>query len=136
MDEKVRALTRRFNTSCPFELAERLNIEVWFCDLGRNTRGMYYRKIRRRFIAIHSGLSEPWRKFVCAHELAHDRLHPGISQFFLDDHSFFNAGKYERQANYFAVKLLTANAEPEIGETQEQFLLRCSIPPELHKLFL
>lgn len=132
MDEIVRKLITKYKTNCPFEIAERLNIEVWFQDLGKNTRGMYYRKIRRRFIAIHSGLSEPWQKFTCAHEIAHDRLHPGISRFFLDDHSFFNAGRFERQANLFAIKLLTANAQPELGETQEQFLMRCSIPPELH----
>lgn len=133
MDKTVQRLIRRFKTNCPFEIAERLNIQIWYCDLGENTRGMYYRKLRRRFIAIHSGLSEPWQKFICAHELAHDRLHPGISRFFLDERSFSNAGKYERQANQFAVKLLTASASPEPGETREQFLRRCSIPPELHR---
>ncbi|KAF6576532.1 ImmA/IrrE family metallo-endopeptidase [Paenibacillus polymyxa] len=133
MDKTVQRLIRRFKTNCPFEIAERLNIQVWYCDLGENTRGMYYRKLRRRFIAIHSGLSEPWQKFICAHELAHDRLHPGISRFFLDERSFSNAGKYERQANQFAVKLLTASTSPEPGETIERFLRRCSIPPELHK---
>lgn len=132
MDDIVQGLIKRFKTNDPFIIAERLNIKVWYCDLGKNTRGMYYRKLRRRFIVINSDLSEPWMRFVCAHELAHDRLHPGISRFFLDEHSFFNAGKYERQANQFAIKLLTATIEPELGETKEQLLRRCSIPPELH----
>lgn len=133
MDKTVQKLVRRFKTSCPFQIAEGLNIEVWRCDLGDSTRGMYYRKLRRRYIAINEKLSEPWQKFICAHELAHDRLHPGISRFFLDEQSFYNAGKYERQANRFAVKLLTANTTPEPGETVEQYLFRCSVPPELHK---
>ncbi|MEK3787602.1 ImmA/IrrE family metallo-endopeptidase [Paenibacillus sp. FSL K6-1230] len=132
MDQIVQRLVRRFKTNCPFQIAEGLNIQIWQCDLGENTRGMYYRKLRRRFIAIHSGLSEPWQKFICAHELAHDRLHPGISRFFLDERSFSNTGKYEKQANQFAVKLLTSSATPETGETKEQFLRRCSIPSELH----
>ncbi|WP_405152900.1 ImmA/IrrE family metallo-endopeptidase [Paenibacillus sp. FSL K6-0108] len=133
MDDIVQGLIKRFKTNDPFEIAERLNIKVWYTDLGKYTRGMYYRKLRRRFIVINSDLSEPWMRFVCAHELAHDRLHPGISRFFLDEHSFFNAGKYERQANQFAIKLLTATVEPELGETKEQLLRRCSVPVELHK---
>lgn len=133
MDDIVQKLIKQFKTNDPFVIAERLNIKVLYCDLGKNTRGMYYRKLRRRFIVISSDLSEPWMRFVCAHELAHDRLHPGISRFFLDEQSFFNAGKYERQANQFAIRLLTALTEPEIGETQEQLLRRCSVPAELHK---
>ncbi|WP_418026262.1 ImmA/IrrE family metallo-endopeptidase [Paenibacillus sp. JJ1722] len=133
MDKIIHVLIRRYKTNCPFEIASQLNIQVWHCDLGESTRGMYYRKLRRRFIAIHLGLSDPWQKFICAHELAHDRLHPGISRFFLDEQSFYNAGKYERQANQFAVKLLTASASPQPGEDREQFLRRCSIPPELYK---
>lgn len=124
MDDIVQGLIKRFKTNDPFIIAERLNIKVWYSHLGKNTRGMYYRKLRRRFIVINSDLSEPWMRFVCAHELAHDRLHPGISRFFLDEHSFFNAGKYERQANQFAIKLLTATIEPELGETKEHLLRR------------
>ncbi|SDW31531.1 ImmA/IrrE family metallo-endopeptidase [Paenibacillus sp. PDC88] len=135
MDHIIEGLIKRYKTNCPFEIAERLNIEVWFTDLGRNTRGMYYRKLRRRYIAIHNELSEPWMRFVCAHELAHDRLHPGISRFFLDEQSFFNAGKFERQANQFAIKLLVADSHPQPGETKEQYLLRCSVPPEVHNFF-
>ncbi|MGF9644081.1 ImmA/IrrE family metallo-endopeptidase [Paenibacillus sp. MABNS29] len=99
MDETVQRLVRRFKTNYPFQIAEGLNIQVWCCDLGDSTRGMYYRKLRRHYIAIHKNLSLPWRRFICAHELAHDRFHPGISKFFLDEQSFYNAGKYERQAN-------------------------------------
>ncbi|WP_342417149.1 ImmA/IrrE family metallo-endopeptidase [Paenibacillus sp. FSL R10-2782] len=133
MDEIVRDLIKRFKTNNPFEIAEQLSIHIRYCDLGNNTRGLYYRKLRRRFIVIHENLSEPWMRFVCAHELAHDRLHPGISRFFVDNKSFFNVGKFERQANQFAVKLLTDNATPGLGETKEQFLCRCSIPTQLHK---
>ncbi|WP_433581428.1 ImmA/IrrE family metallo-endopeptidase [Paenibacillus amylolyticus] len=133
MDEIVQKLIRRCKTNNPFEIAEQLNIHIRYCNLGSNTRGLYYRKLRRKFIVINEDLSEPWMRFVCAHELAHDRLHPGISRFFIDEQSFFNAGKYERQANQFALKLLTSTVEPELGETKEQLLFRCSIPVELHK---
>ncbi|OPG98652.1 ImmA/IrrE family metallo-endopeptidase [Chryseobacterium mucoviscidosis] len=132
MDDIVQGLIRRFKTNDPFEIAEQLNIHIRYCNLGDSTRGFYYRKLRRRFIVIHDGLNDPWKRFVCAHELAHDRLHPGISRFFIDDQSFFNAGKFERQANQFAVKLLATGITPEPDETREEFLRRCSVPIELH----
>lgn len=135
MDEVIRNLIRRYKTNCPFTIAERLNITVWFCDLGKCTRGIYYRKLRKRFIAIHENLDDSWKRFVCAHELGHDRLHPGFSRFWLDEHSFFNVGKFERQANKFAVRLLTAGDSPERGETISNFLRRNGVPEEMAKFY-
>jgi Zn-dependent peptidase ImmA (M78 family) len=136
MDELIRKLIRRYKTNCPFTLAEHLNITVWYCDLGKQTRGMYYRKLRRRYIAIHEELDDCWKRFVCAHELAHDRLHPGFSRFWLDEQSFFNAGKFERQANKFAVRLLTVGDSPQHGESFSDFLLRNNVPPEMSKFYM
>lgn len=136
MEDKVSQLVRKFKTNDPFEIAAGLNIEIWFYDLGENTRGLYYRKLRRRYIAIHEGLSRSWKKFVCAHEIAHDRLHPGVSRFFLDEQSFFYAGKFERQANKFALTLLTSGEYIQPGESIEEFLRRNDIPSELSKFYL
>mgnify|MGYP001191839114 CR=1 FL=1 len=136
VDQLIRSLIRKYKTNCPYQLAERLNISVWFCDLGNQTRGVYYRKLRRRFIAIHRDLDDNWKRFVCAHELAHDRLHPGFSRFWLDEHSFFNAGKFERQANKFAVRLLTAEDRLRLGESISEFLQRNDVPPEMSKFYM
>jgi Zn-dependent peptidase ImmA (M78 family) len=135
MDTTIRQLIRKYKTKDPFELAERLNITVWFRDLGHGTRGLYIRKLRRRYIVIHEGLDDPWKRFVCAHELAHDRLHPGLSRFWLDEHSFFHAGKFERQANKFAIRLLTAGDYPSRGETIKEFLQRHNIPVEMARFY-
>lgn len=131
MEDEIKKLIRRFKSNDPFEIAKGLNIEVRFCDLGKNTRGLYYRKLRRKYIVIHEGLDDFWKRFVCAHELGHDRIHPGMSRFFLDEHSFFAAGKFERQANRFALKLLTAGEYIEQGESITDFLMRNNIPPEM-----
>lgn len=136
MDTMIRQLIKRFKTNDPFELAGYLNINVWFRDLGKSTRGLYVRKLRRRYIVIHEGLDDQWKRFVCAHELGHDRLHPGLSRFWLDEHSFFHAGKFERQANKFAIRLLTAGDSPKRGETISDFLRRNDIPPEMSKFFM
>ena len=135
MDTLIRQLIRKYKTNDPFELAERLNINVWYRDLGRETRGLYIRKLRRRYIVIHEDLDDIWKRFVCAHELGHDRLHPGLSRFWLDEHSFFHVGKFERQANKFAVRLLTAGDSPARGETIKEFLQRNDVPGEMAKFY-
>ncbi|KAF6628803.1 ImmA/IrrE family metallo-endopeptidase [Paenibacillus sp. EKM208P] len=136
MDNVIQKLVKKYGTNDPFEIAKGLNITVVYENLGKATRGIYFRKLRRRFIVIHSGLSEEWQRVVCAHELGHDRLHPGLGRFWLDENTFFNTGKYERQANTFAVKLLTFNEQQRTDEPINHFLLRCGIPREIHKLFL
>jgi Zn-dependent peptidase ImmA (M78 family) len=135
MDDTILKLIRKFKTNDPFEIATRLNINIWYEDLGIGTRGLYYRKLRRRFIVIHNGLEDDWQRFICAHELGHDRLHPGISRFWLDEQSLYNAGKYERQANKFAVKLLTAGDTLKTNETIRDLLSRNQIPIEMDQYF-
>lgn len=134
MDELINTLIRKYKTSCPFELSRALGIHIRFMNLGEGTKGLYYRKLRRRFIVIHNELPLEWQRFVCAHELGHDRLHKGINRFFLEESSYFCPGKLERQANSFAVKLLLANTYPEPGESLEVYYSRIGIPPELHFL--
>lgn len=51
----IRRLLRKYKTNCPFELAGALNIEIWYRDLGENTRGMFRKTLRRKYIVIHSG---------------------------------------------------------------------------------
>ncbi|MEK3950922.1 ImmA/IrrE family metallo-endopeptidase [Paenibacillus sp. FSL H7-0703] len=136
MDDIIRKLVRRFKTNDPFVIATGLNILIRHVEFDEGTRGLYYRKLRRRFICIHNGLSDEWQRIVCAHELGHDRLHSGLSQFWLDEHTFFAVGKYERQANLFAVKLLTNSVEREPWETHEAYLLRCGIPKQLHDYYI
>lgn len=131
----IRQLIKKHHTNCPFEIATSLGIHIRFEDLGQTTKGLYFRKLRRRFIVIHNQLPPPWQRFVCAHELGHDRLHKGISRFFLEEHSYFSPGKLERQANRFAIALLTAGLAPGPGESLHEFYLRAGIPQEMLYFF-
>ena len=135
MDKLIATLVRRYKTNCPFAIAESLNIHIRFADLGEYTRGIYYSKLRRRFIVINSRLNFFWQRFICAHELGHDRLHKGLNRFFLDEHSLQNVNKYERQANTFAVNLLSTNHEFIQGETVEQLFMRAGIPREMTQYY-
>lgn len=136
MNELILKLIRRFKTNDPFLIAEGLNIHIRYANFEDGTRGLYYRILRRRFIVIHDQLDENWKRFVCAHELGHDHLHPGFSRFWLDEKSFFNAGKFESQANKFAVRLLTAGDSPKRGESIKDFLMRNNVPPEMCKFIM
>ncbi|WP_326106860.1 ImmA/IrrE family metallo-endopeptidase [Paenibacillus kribbensis] len=127
---------KKFKSNNPYEIARGLNIIIYHADLGRSTKGMYYRKMRRRCIVIQNDLDENWQRMVCAHELAHDQLHPGLNRFWLDQNAFFNTGKYDRQANIFALKLLTHGIDQYIEESVSHYYSRCGIPLELHKLFI
>lgn len=131
MDELIKRLVKKYKTNSPFELAGALGIHIRFINLGEGTKGLYYRKLRRRFIVIHNELPLEWQRFVCAHELAHDRLHKGVNRFFLEENSFFSPGKLERQANVFAVKLLSTGTSIEQDESLQSYYARIGIPAEV-----
>ncbi|WP_438435446.1 ImmA/IrrE family metallo-endopeptidase [Gorillibacterium sp. sgz500922] len=135
MDQTIRRLIRKHKSNCPFEIASGQNIEVWFEDLGACTRGMYRKTLRRKYIVIHRDLSEEWQRVICAHELGHAILHPGVSRFWIDEHTYFFVGKYERQANQFAVRLLTSQDSLLPGEGLPEMLRRNCIPEELHSFY-
>ncbi|NRS20648.1 ImmA/IrrE family metallo-endopeptidase [Brevibacillus sp. HB1.4B] len=133
MKETIRKLVKRYKTNCPFIISRELGIHIRYADLGQSTRGIYYRKLRRRFIVIHSDLSLEWQRFVCAHELGHDRLHKGLGYYFLEQNTLVNPGKFERQANEFAVKLLIFDDKVSGDDTTDEICLRNNIPIEMGK---
>jgi len=135
MQKVVESLLKKHKTNCPFEIAKDRGINIKFADLGESTRGIYYSKFRKRFIVIHNKLPDDWQRLVCAHELGHDILHRGINRFFIDSHTFFIAAKHERQANIFAVHLLTANESAQEDETISAFFSRNNIPLEMIMYF-
>lgn len=136
MKLKVRKLVQKFETNDPFIIAKGLNIMVRYADLDETTRGFYVRMIRRRFIVINKNIDEIWQRFVCAHELGHDRLHPGINRFWLDEHSFYHPGKYERQANEFAIRLLTSGDFPQKDDSIIELFIRNGIPEEMLQYYI
>lgn len=129
--QQANKLVRKFKTNCPFELASYLNIEVWFLDLPEGCRGYYLKTLRRRYIAISTALTYIEQRFVCAHELGHDRLHPGMGYYFIEENTLYHPGKLERQANTFAVRLLTMNNPIMEFESKEEYCSRIGIPREM-----
>lgn len=131
MQNAVYKLIRKHKTTCPFKIAKALGIKVVFKDLGDSTRGIFYTKSRQRYIVINSRLDPIWQRLICAHELGHSVLHAGMNRFFIDDYTFLISGKYERQANVFAVVLLTSNDPIDPGESISTYFRRVEIPEEM-----
>lgn len=103
-------LIHRFNTNCPYTIAEYLNITVKFSPLG-SINGYYTTAYNNKFININSEISEHRQRFTMAHELGHAMLHPTANTPFLTEKTLFSVSKFERQANKFAVYLLIPDSE-------------------------
>jgi len=127
----VDKLVFKHRSTCPFEIAKQRGIKVLYDDLGAQTRGIYYYQFRQRYILISNKLSEDWQRVICAHELGHDVLHRGINRFFVDDHTFYIAGKFERQANIFAIQLLTQLDSINNNESISDYFKRLELPQEM-----
>lgn len=131
----IRRLFRKYKTNNPFVIAEALRIAIWFLELDPECHGFALRTLRRKYIAINRDLSDEDKRIVCAHELGHLLLHKGIGYYFIEQNTLFRPGKYERQANEFAVSLLTCGENIEPDEPLDWFLCRCGIPEEMHQFF-
>lgn len=98
-------LTKKYNTSDPFELADALKIAVYHEELG-SINGYYNNPLRMKQIHINSSLNKHDAKYTCAHELGHAVMHPNASTPFLRSKTLLSVDKLEVEANTFAVNLL------------------------------
>ncbi|MGH0421946.1 ImmA/IrrE family metallo-endopeptidase [Bacillus cytotoxicus] len=103
--EFVLYITKKYETTNPFEIARQKEIIVLYDDLG-NTLGFYNTYKRFKFIHINNQINEITQRFVCAHELGHALLHPKSNTPFLRKKTFYSVDRLEIEANTFAVELL------------------------------
>lgn len=101
----VGQLIKKYGTSNPFKLAERLGIAVVYEPLG-SIHGYYSRTHRMKVIHINANLSCKKQLSTCAHELGHAIMHPDSNSAFLKSHTAFVTSKIEAEANEFMIELL------------------------------
>lgn len=125
MDVKKRAnkIARFFRSRDPFEIIRGLNVILVYYPLD-GVRGFYQYFQRNNIIYLDERLSEPDKKFVLAHEMGHMYLHKKSNAIFMDTRTQFNTGKYELEADKFAIELLLSDEQlieyQEKGFTAEQ----------------
>ncbi|HAC0715719.1 TPA_asm: ImmA/IrrE family metallo-endopeptidase, partial [Listeria monocytogenes] len=99
VNEMVKTLSRKNQTSNPFELCEKLNIIVIPWNLDSDTNGFYKYIRRNRFIFYNSNLPEHQIKYVVAHELGHAVLHTRLNATFTKSIHWSNLSKIEVEAH-------------------------------------
>lgn len=103
--QRVRELIKRHNTCNPFELAKLCGIQITYAHL-QEMNGLYMKYRRIGVIVISTEAPEYRLNYICAHELGHALLHDGLNVHYMTSHSYFSAGRYEREADFFATELL------------------------------
>lgn len=138
--KKVRSLVKKYKTRDPYTLARGEKIEVKFKYLSPSSpKGIFKKVLRKKFIIINMTriIDEFDFKMVIAHELGHAVRHCSDSAFFLHDHTLYNRGKFEREANEFAAELLIDENELDEAYLQnysmDQIALCYEVPIELIK---
>jgi Zn-dependent peptidase ImmA (M78 family) len=98
----------RHGTRDPFEIAERLGVEVLLRDDFKKLKGMYKVIGRPRFVFVNANLGEQTAKIICAHELGHDLLHRALARSgaFWEFMLYDMKTRPEYEANCFAAALL------------------------------
>lgn len=100
----VDKLIQKYKTANPFEICDKMNINVSYKQLG-NLRGFYRYSKRNQFITLNINLNNLDKIVACAHELGHSIMHPDMNRIFLNS-TMFVSSKYEHEANRFAAYLL------------------------------
>lgn len=127
----VQKLVRKYKTRDPFLIAEYQNIDIKLADFPDQVKGMAVKVKRRKYIVLNESMDYIDLRGVCGHELGHHNLHPGHSYNFIEEHSLFLPGRYEREANEFAAALLIDEITIEKGDTLQNIATKNDIPVEL-----
>lgn len=116
IDICIIGLTEYFGTRNVYELYTCLGIEIIKLEkentllLGKEA--IYIRNyLGTEAVYIRDDLAHPYEEFILAHELGHAILHTNLFQAAYGG-GLLNKGKLERQADYFAVKLLGITVDP------------------------
>lgn len=132
--KKVNQLKERYETDCPYQLAQHLKIHVILHDLHHEINGYYKYDRRNQYIVINNNLDEHNQKGVCAHELGHAVLHKHVNTPFMRSNTFLSVSKIEREANRFAAELLIPDDSFKDNETIFAIASIHNVPIELVEL--
>jgi Zn-dependent peptidase ImmA (M78 family) len=106
----VESICKKYMTRNPYELAACESIKVIELPLG-GIKGYYSTCYRQRIIHINSDIPENDRWHTCAHELGHGILHPNSNTPFLRANTLFPIGRFEKEAEHFAIDLLYSDED-------------------------
>lgn len=132
IDEILEGLIDHCQTENIYELYDQLDIEIQRLTkdniILKGNEAVYHRFHSLEIVYIEDNLVN--EKFVLAHELAHAILH--INESIVYFNPLENNWKLEKEANYFAMKLLYKDYEIEDGiETKVQLANMLGVEEDL-----
>ena len=112
----IDGLLEYYHTNDIYELCDYLNINIIKLPpdniLLKNNEALYNRDyFGNELIFIRNDLNPKLEKFILGHELCHAILHIDILEAAFNK-NLINKDKFEKQANYFAFKLLNFDLDP------------------------
>lgn len=127
---------KKFGTSDPFEIADRMDVlyQIGNCK----NEGCYMFLKNHRYIFLSNKLNPVELKLVMAHELAHAIYDRKENCYFVRNKTLLLNSRIERRANLFAAHLLISDdiLKDYSGYTKEQFCQCTGYPEELIELRL
>ena len=102
---RVKNLVKKYNTTDPYKICQKLGIIVLYEDLGI-VKGFCKSTMGMKIIMINSVFSAFAQKIILAHELGHAILHSDYDTAFMKDHFLSFSDILENEANKFAAELL------------------------------
>ena len=102
---RVKNLVKKYNTTDPYKICQKLGIIVIYEDLGI-VKGFCKSTMGMKIIMINSVFSAFAQKIILAHELGHAILHSDYDTAFMKDHFLHYSDILENEANKFAAELL------------------------------
>lgn len=116
IDQILNGIEESYDTINIYDLYDILEIEIQRLEknniLLRGNESFYYRNfLGREVVFIRNDLNIYLEKFILAHELGHAILHTYVYKAAFNK-DLINIGKLEKQANYFAFKLLNIDLDP------------------------
>lgn len=111
---RVANLVKKCGTANPYHIAKDLGIEILSFDLPSSIRGFLVRVLRRKIIMLNDCLDETAQMVTVCHEIGHANTHSGYGYYYHADGTHYVPSKREREANEFALYLLSYSHDFEV----------------------
>lgn len=135
----VEQIVQKYGTRSPYELADLMDIDIERHELGQ-LNGYYLEVFGTKQIVLNSNIEDIKEMYVLAHEIGHRVLHQGFNEPFLKYNTGLATGRYETEADRFAMELLVSDdmidEAKNCNYTIEQISKALGLPEELIKLRL
>lgn len=107
---RVNNLIRKYNTKNPYELCSKMNINIFYMELGE-IKGYYKKVLKNKYIVINNNLDDYSKKIVLCHELGHALYHSSKNTLLMKNNFLCYTPELENEANEFAVELMKYQEE-------------------------